>query len=114
MKMNDYQLQASQFALYQGHCLPETHEDSLPAIYPFLGLAEEVGEVMGKAARVFRGDTEEYDREALMLELGDVLWNLSECARQLGVSLDEVATGNLDKLISRKNRDMIRGEGDAR
>lgn len=114
MKMNDYQLQARQFATYDGHDIPDGYELSPVAIYPFLGLTEEAGEVAGKLARYYRGDLLEYDIEAMKKELGDVLWNVSECARQFGLSLEEVATGNLDKLISRKNRGIIKGSGDDR
>lgn len=114
MNLNDYQLQASQFAIYPGHDVPESFELSPPAIYPFLGLSEETGEVMGKLAKVFRGDHSAIDQESVGLELGDVLWQLSECCRQVGLDLETVATMNLDKLISRKNRNKIRGEGDTR
>lgn len=114
MKMSDYQLQASQFAIYPGHEVPESYELSPPAIYPFLGLAEETGEVMGKLAKVFRGDHAEIDQEAIAYELGDVLWQLSECSRQIGIDLGTVAEMNLNKLISRKNRNKIKGDGDLR
>lgn len=114
MKLNDYQLQASQFAIYPGHEVPESFELAPPAIYPFLGLSEETGETMGKLAKVFRGDHESIDQEAIGFELGDVLWQLSECCRQVGLDLETVAKMNLDKLISRKNRNKIKGNGDLR
>ena len=114
MTLNEYQEQANQFAIYPGCDLPDGYEYAPPAIYPFLGLAEESGEVMGKLAKVFRGDTEIFDQEAMCKELGDVLWQLSECCRQCGLTLETVAKANLDKLISRKNRDKIKGDGDDR
>lgn len=114
MTLNEYQDQAQQFAIYPGCDVPEGYENAPPAIYPFLGLAEESGEVLGKLAKVFRGDTEVFDHEEMAKELGDVLWQLSECCRQCGISLDYVAKLNIEKLISRKNRDKLRGSGDNR
>lgn len=114
MTLNEYQEQANQFAIYPGSDIPDGYEYAPPAIYPFLGLAEESGEVMGKLAKVFRGDTEVFDQEAMCKELGDVLWQLSECCRQVGLNLDTVAKHNIDKLISRKNRGTIKGSGDYR
>lgn len=114
MKLNEYQSGAKQFAVYPGHNVPESHELAPPAIYPFLGLSEETGEVMGKLAKVFRGDHAALDRKAIGLELGDVLWQLSECCRQVGLDLETVAMMNLDKLADRNARNMIKGDGDTR
>lgn len=47
-------------------------------------------------------------------ELGDNLWYLSELADKLGLSLEEIAQENLDKLASRQERGVLRGEGDER
>jgi hypothetical protein len=47
-----------------------------PIVYPTLGLANEAGEVAGKVKKIFRdrqGQMTDADREALVLELGDVL-----------------------------------------
>lgn len=113
MNFNDYQLQASQFAKYSGAILDNEDEFSF-ATYPFFALAEETGEVLSLLARCERGDTDGVSDEDILKELGDVLWNLSECARQFQLTLDEVATHNLDKLIDRKNRNKIKGKGDNR
>ena len=54
-----------------------------PIVYPTLGLVNEAGEVAGKVKKIFRdrhGVITDADREALTLELGDVLWYLSELA----------------------------------
>ena len=47
-------------------------------------------------------------------ELGDVLWNLSQLATELDLSLDEIAINNLRKLKSRKDRNKLHGNGDNR
>lgn len=109
MNFNEYQQRAAQFAEYHGEC------------YPFLGLAEETGEFLGIAAKIERGDNmvERYgSREALIekaiKEAGDVLWMLSECLTAMGLSLEAVAEANLDKLLDRKARGVIKGSGDNR
>ena len=54
------------------------------------------------------------DREALKYELGDVLWYMAQIATELGLSLDDVAQANIEKLTSRLERNQIQGEGDYR
>ncbi len=86
-------------------------------VYPTLGLTNEAGEVAGKVKKIFRdkgGIIGEEDREALKGELGDVLWYLTQICTDLGLSLEEVAQANIEKLFSRLERDQIRGEGDDR
>lgn len=65
-----------------------------------LGLAGESGECCDivKKSR-FQGH--ELSKEHLMEEIGDVLWYIAETASGLGVSLEEVAQYNLDKLHKR-------------
>ena len=41
------------------------------------------------------------DREALIKELGDVAWYLAETAYALGVPLEDVLQGNINKLMAR-------------
>ena len=43
-----------------------------------------------------------------------MLWYISALADDLGVTLEEVAQANVDKLRSRKDRNMIGGSGDNR
>ena len=64
------------------------------------GLAEEAGEVLSHVRKhVMRGRA--LDREAVALELGDALWCLTVVADTLGISLDDVARLNVEKLRSR-------------
>lgn len=121
MKMSDYQHEAMKFAKYDDHT------------YPFMALAEEAGEVMGKIAKFVRKhempcwpaeleNPEMYRAQEgvaqlqsdLKKELGDVLWQLAACANALNCTLDEIAVGNLYKLRDREARGVIVGEGDAR
>ena len=53
-------------------------------------------------------------REAIIKELGGVLWYVSAAANELGLGLDEIAVTNLTKLASRTERGQLRGSGDDR
>jgi NTP pyrophosphatase (non-canonical NTP hydrolase) len=56
---------------------------------------------------------QELDAE-LKKEAGDILWQLSGLCQVMGWELEDVATGNLDKLASRQRRGVIDGNGDNR
>lgn len=88
-----------------------------PIVYPTLGLTNEAGEVAGKIKKIFRdkgGKISAEDRESLKYELGDVLWYLTQICTELDLTLQEVATANIEKLFSRLERGQIHGEGDKR
>jgi len=86
-------------------------------IYPTLGLAGEAGEVAEKIKKVIRDKDANIDdavRDNIAKELGDVLWYLSQLATELNLSLDEIASLNIKKLYSRKERGQLHGNGDNR
>jgi NTP pyrophosphatase (non-canonical NTP hydrolase) len=88
-----------------------------PIVYPTLGLTNEAGEVAGKVKKIFRdrgGVITDDDRDALTLELGDVLWYLAELCTQLEIDLVDVARANLEKLQGRMERGTLSGDGDHR
>jgi NTP pyrophosphatase (non-canonical NTP hydrolase) len=85
--------------------------------YPALGLAGEVGEYCNKLKKVMRDKGGIIDAEFVEFakgELGDILWYLAECCTSLDIDLEEVAETNITKLQSRKERNMIQGNGDNR
>lgn len=109
MTFDEYQTKSRKTAGYPaiGH----------PVIYPALGLVNEAGEVAGKIKKVFRdkgGEINDETRAALKAELGDVLWYVAQVCTELGLSLDEVAGYNIEKLYSRLERGTLRGDGDNR
>lgn len=82
-----------------------------------LGLTGEAGETADKIKKILRdknGVVSEEDREMIVKELGDTLWYIASIARYLDVDLAEVASGNLEKLESRLQRNKLHGEGDER
>ncbi len=86
-------------------------------IYPTLGLAGESGEVAEKIKKVIRdenGIVSEQKKIEIEKELGDVLWYVAQIATELGLSLDAVAKKNIEKLFSRKERNVLMGSGDNR
>lgn len=85
-----------------------------PIPYCALGLAGEAGEVIEKVKKAYRNDGGTFDTEGLKLELGDVLWYLSNLAFLLGLDLADVARANITKVMSRKARGVTKGEGDNR
>lgn len=108
MTLEAYQREANKTALY-----PEAYR----LLYPTLGLVGEAGELANKVKKVLRdqqGHLTEEAREALLGELGDVLWYVAQVATDLGVSLEAVAAHNLAKLRSRWERGTIGGAGDNR
>lgn len=109
MTLNEYQEGASKTALY-----PHAETN---LIYLILGLCGESGELAEKLKKQLRDDGGILSDERRMLmkkELGDVLWYVSQVARELGSSLDEIAVENLAKLASRMERGTLHGNGDLR
>ena len=98
MRFEEYQSAASKTALY-----PNRMNN---IAYPTLGLAGEAGEVANIVKKIQRDDggilTNEV-REKLKDELGDVLWYISACADELGLTLGEIAEFNINKLAKRHN-----------
>jgi|TARA_R110000822_G_scaffold39108_1_gene107721 NTP pyrophosphatase (non-canonical NTP hydrolase) len=103
MDFKEYQKKAVEFAIY-----PEAYK----VIYPTLGLCGEAGEVAEKVKKQVRDGN--FNRHEVAKELGDVLWYLANLANDIGYNLSEVAVISIDKLQSRKDRNVISGSGDNR
>ncbi|HEY4499780.1 MAG TPA: nucleoside triphosphate pyrophosphohydrolase family protein [Candidatus Paceibacterota bacterium] len=109
MTFEEYQKLSRKTALY-----PNAGKN---IFYPTLGLASEAGEVCGKIKKVHRDKKDVFgqeDKDTIEKELGDVLWYLAQIASELGISLENVADGNIKKLYSRLERNKIGGDGDNR
>lgn len=113
MNFNEYQDEAWALAQYP--------QSGANIIYPALGLAGEAGEAVDKIKKIWRNQGVSSGKlysfiQALELakELGDVLWYIGAIGKELGYSLEDIATLNLNKLHDRTNRNVIKGEGDNR
>lgn len=53
-------------------------------------------------------------KDELKKECGDILWQIAGLAQTMGWSLEDIAQQNLAKLASRKQRNVIDGNGDNR
>jgi NTP pyrophosphatase (non-canonical NTP hydrolase) len=85
--------------------------------YTTLGLVGEAGEIANKVKKIIRDNNSilsEEQAKSLGEELGDVLWYCAALAHELGVNLTDVASNNIKKLNSRKERGVIGGSGDER
>lgn len=98
-----------------------TFSQDIAVTYLALALPGEAGEVAEKVSKLIRdhgwmpGDPiPAGHREALVKELGDVLWYTAVLAQHVGVTLSEVATLNIEKLRSRQERGVLGGDGDNR
>lgn len=107
---NEYQAQALTTAVH--HDNPEMDKSIFA-----MGIAGEAGEVIEKWKKIVayrNGVVTDEDKQELSKELGDVLWYIAVFAHELGLSLDSIVEQNLAKLASRKERDVIKGQGDNR
>ena len=109
MEFNEYQKTARQTAIYSGA--------GKNFAYPALGLCGEAGEVAEKIKRIVRDGRDSIKPEEvkeISKELGDVLWYVANLAAEVGLELNEIASQNLEKLKSRRERGVLHGSGDNR
>ena len=100
MYLNDYQHKAVETAQYD------------EPMYPIASLMVESAELGDLFIKPWlRGDKKDIDRQEVVSEAGDVLWNLACLLADMEITLDEVAQYNIAKLKSRKERGVIEGSG---
>lgn len=101
----------------------ETHQNVPPDVVELLGVAYdglglgEAGEVQGKIKKIIRDNGGFITKEAkyeIAKELGDTLWYIASMCENLGISLEDVATMNIEKLRDRHARGTVHGSGDNR
>ena len=82
--------------------------------YLMIGLANEVGELLGKYKKMIRGDESKQSFEGWTGEMGDILWYFVRLCDVLDITLYEVMLSNVDKLNKRMSEGTIKGDGDDR
>ncbi len=104
MNFHKYQNEAMSFRL-----------QSADDLYALFNLAGEVGELMSAEAKLRRdgGDVGQH-LDNVKKELGDILWCITAIASDNLMTLEDVAQANIDKLTSRKARNVLQGHGDNR
>ena len=120
MDFDEYQKKAVKTDLDAGSLgeVMKTHNfNTVRFLDKALGVAGEAGEFADKIKKILRdkkGAFTDEDRDAIIKELGDVLWYVALVSLYLDTPLSRVAQGNLDKLASRQKRNKLTGEGDER
>ena len=86
-------------------------------LYYVLGIAGETGELVEKVKKHFRddyGEMTEEKKQEIIKEMGDCFWYHARLADVFDIELNDVAEENIRKLLDRKNRNKLHGEGDNR
>jgi NTP pyrophosphatase (non-canonical NTP hydrolase) len=113
MQFNEYQKKTRLTDKGTG---PE-HGISPAWLYYVLGIAGETGELIEKIKKHFRDDYGKMTPEKLdeiKKEMGDCLWYHARLADTLGIPFNDVAKENIRKLLDRKKRNVLHGNGDKR
>ena len=108
MTFVEYNAASAKTDIYPNQCKPWVYA---------LGLAGETGELCDKLKKMYRdhnGAPSPEIIEGLKGECGDVLWYLTQFAKSLGFTLEEIAEANIKKLADRQARNKIHGSGDNR
>lgn len=89
----------------------------LPVFYPALKLNGEAGEVAEKIGKAWRDKDGKFDPDYILeikKELGDTLWYICALADDLEINLADVANANIAKILDRRARGVVSGDGDNR
>ncbi|MEI6864072.1 MAG: nucleoside triphosphate pyrophosphohydrolase family protein [Candidatus Adlerbacteria bacterium] len=111
MEFDEYQKLAARTAVFN------KQDSDYILMYLSMGIAGESGEVVEKVKHIIRdagGVVSEEKREGIKKEIGDVLWYLSQLAKELNLSFGDIADANIKKLASRQERNVLKSEGDNR
>lgn len=112
MNFDDFQETSASTAHWR-----DGQDEQYKQMYLCLGLAGETGELIEKVKKMIRNDDgvlSDETRKLIKLEVGDVLWYLSQLSRELDISFQDAAQANIEKLADRRTRGVIRSAGDMR
>ena len=120
MDFDEYQKLAIKTDLdaeFLGEVMKKKNLNTVAFIDKALGVAGEAGEFADKIKKIMRdknGQFNDEDREAILKELGEVLWYVAVTSLYLGMPMSELAGKNINKLRSRAKRNALQGSGDDR
>ena len=86
-------------------------------LYYALGISGEAGEMTEKIKKLFRdkqGVVDDEFKMHLIKEIGDILWYQARLLDQFDIGFSHVAEHNIEKLLSRLERNKVHGDGDER
>jgi NTP pyrophosphatase (non-canonical NTP hydrolase) len=113
MNLEDYGIQAIS-TLTPGHSYGDISPQLMAQVLGLVGESGEVAEKIKKIVRDKGGVISSDDRAELIKELGDILWYINAVAHLLDSDITQVASQNLEKVLSRKARGTSHGSGDNR
>lgn len=94
-------------------CVAETFAVFTDEFYPIASLMVESAELADLFVKpMLRGDEKEVQREQVVSEAADVLWNLAVMLKRQNIHFSEVAQYSVEKLTRRKKNGTIKGDGD--
>lgn len=111
METQEYQRLAATTAEYPGSGEP------IGLSYVVMGLTGEAGAVANQAKKCIRDDgisVTDARLAKIMHSLGGNQWYAAQLCNELGLSLEDVHRLNIDVLLDRKERGVIRGDGEGR
>jgi NTP pyrophosphatase (non-canonical NTP hydrolase) len=124
MEMDKYTAMVQDTALYRemsekfvAEAPPEKLVKLFRIFYTITGLSGEVGEIQNKIKKIIRDGNGEVTDEMVKdfkSEMGDVFWYFEAFIQEFGLTLNDVAQANYDKITDRKKRDVLHGSGDNR
>ena len=119
LTMNGFQHLADRTASHSPHLFLQVDGEykEVPFLYSAFGMGGECGEAQSKIKKIIRdhkGELDDAARDAISLELGDILWYLSQVALNCDLTLERVARDNVAKLEARNKAGKIKGDGDNR
>jgi len=111
LSFNSYQNKSRKHAFYPNQNTPNAYR------YLVYGITGEAGELAEHFKHSLRDENDILTperRDKIVKELGDLLWYITNLGIELGVNLEDIAKGNLDKIDSRLEKGTLKGEGDSR
>ena len=101
MELNEYQHTVQNFAFYPHDMGP---------YYTTFGMMDVVGQLAKKLKKALHDTDGEIDlktKQLMTVQLGDLLYFISNTATDLGVSMNDIATYNIRKLSSAKEQKIM-------